>query len=372
MVNGIMHIGYFLQNAAPVYGAERATLMLAQAMRDTPGVRVTAYLMDEQRRPLSLRPTLADAFMEAGIAVRMLPVAHPFSPALIRSLRAALRDDGIDVLHTIGYKADLHGSRACRGNHRVPVVSTVHGWLFRPDPKERFYGWLNIRTLRRFSRVIVLSRFYETYLRQQGLQAPQVVRIPSGYAAPATLPERPPARRPFTIGILGRLSSEKNHALFLRVCAHLRNRGTPLCARIAGTGPEADTIRDTLVARGLADSVELCGYTASTVFLKEIDALLSCSHIENLPYSVLEAMAAGVPVIATAVGGLPDLIDDGVTGFLVPADDAATMADRVCTLAADDSVYRQMAQAAHAKLATDFSPERQRSAHLDLYKGLCP
>lgn len=363
-----MHIGYFLQNNSPVYGAERATVTLAQTMLNTPGVRVTAYLMDELRRPYPTEyPTLAHAFLEKGIPYRLLPVAAPFSPSLIRSLRATLHADGVDVLHTIGYKADLHGSWAgC-----VPVVSTVHGWLFRPDLKERFYGWLNLRTLRSFSRVIVLSRFYEAYLKQHGMQAPQVVRISSGFPAPATMRERPPPEKTVTIGIFGRLSSEKNHALFLRVCSHLRDRGVPLRAYIAGTGPETDAIRETIVANGLSDHVEQRGFMDAIQFFGEVDLLLSCSEIENQPFSILEAMAAGVPVIATAVGGLPDLIDDGISGFLVPANDAAAMADRVCTLAEDGSLYRQMAKAAFAKLGKDFSLERHRTAHLTLYRGLC-
>ncbi len=232
-----MHIAFLMQDTGTIYGAERATLDLVKILRASDTIRVTVYYMNELRLALS-HSEIVGELEKMGVSAVSLPVRHAFSPSLICALRAALRRDHVDMLHPVGYKADLHGGWAAGFGKGVPVVSTVHGWLFRPDLKERFDGWVDIRVLRRFQKVIVLSSYYEDFLRRSGIPAEALVRIPSGYPAPDAIVRRV-VKAPFVVGILGRLSWEKNHDMFLAVARELRNEKRSVRFVIAGDGPDA-------------------------------------------------------------------------------------------------------------------------------------
>lgn len=359
-----MKITFLLQDTGTLYGAERATLDLAQALASQPDVEVSILLMEESRLMLT-DSALRRAFQDAGLLVVGLPVKRAFSWALVRQIAAQLEDT--DILHTVGYKADIHGGMAARFGITVPVVSTVHGWLFRPNLKERFYAWLNIGFLRRFQQVVALSHFYEDLLGRCGIP---VQRIPSGLPV-ATVDRMAAARTresgtPLVVGLMGRLSEEKNHAMCLRAAARL---GPDAGARflLAGDGPQAESIDAQIISQGLSSYVERTGYRDTSSFMAEIDVLLLCSRIENLPYVLLEGMAARLPLIVTRVGGMPDLVDEGVNGFLVDLDDDAALADRIRRLAQDPALGQRLGAAGRDKLEKKWTMDRCVKAHVEMY-----
>ncbi len=364
-----MRIVLLLQDTGKVYGAERATVDLAAGLRAA-GHEPRVLLIEETRLGLT-SSALREALDVARIPWSALPVSGRFSAGLVNAVRQQLHRLDAAVLHTTGYKADLHGGWAAGWGQRWPVVSTVHGWLFRRDVRERFYGGLNRACLRRCQRVIVLSRYYEQLLAAQGFPASRLVRIPSGLdPAPfATLPG-PAASTPFTVGLAGRLSEEKNHALLLRAAARLRAAGVNVRFLIAGDGPLAGALREEIARAGLSDRVELAGFLPREHFLARVHAVVLCSRIENLPYSVLEAMAAGRPVVATCVGGLPDLVEDGRTGALVADDDEVALAARLGELAADPARVSAWGRAGREKLEREFRPDQVVAAHLRLYREI--
>lgn len=361
-----MRIVFLLQDTGVIYGAERATLSLVRELVTKGNLSVKVLLMQETR--IANTPILTKAFKETGAAVTSIPVAHAFSLQLVQQVRDALINDSADLLHTVGYKADLHGGLAA-WRARIPAVSTVHGWLFRPDLKERFYEKLNVITLKRMQRVIVLSRFYEETLRKRGISSQRLRHIPSGLAVSESRPKRV-RQGPLTVGMLGRLSYEKNQDMLLRAFDALRRRNVEVRGILAGTGPDEPFVRDRLDALGLTEQIELAGYMNADEFFQQIDVLVICSRIENLPYSVLEAMAAGAPVIATRVGGLPDLVEDGVTGYLIAPDDAIMLADRLDTLAQRTDLGEKMGTAAQQKLRDEFDLAQCTQAHMDLYQEI--
>ena len=364
-----MHIAFLMQDTGTIYGAERATLDLVDGLL-AKDIRVTVILIHETRMNLATR-SFRKAWEERDIGLEVVEVGHAFSRALIRRVRAIVEAQQVSLLHVIGYKADVHGGFATKWGKLVPIVSTVHGWLFRPDLKERFYHHLNCWALRRMTRVVVLSRYYEDYVRSKGISGERVVRIPSGYPsreAPASTDAAPD--RPVVMGSLGRLSWEKNQRWFLDVLEDVHKRcQAPVQIVLAGTGPERERLEGIVQERGWSDWVQFPGYMDQRAFFEQIDVLVSCSVIENLPYAILEAMAASKPVVATAVGGIPDLIDDSQTGYFVSAGDRATMADRLVQLIDDPACRAELGRAAREKLARDFSPELQVQRHIELYQA---
>jgi len=360
-----MRIAFLLQDTGRIYGAERATLDLARGLRSA-GVEVAAWLIEESRLGLE-KSELKTAILEAGLECSALPVHSAFSRDLLRMLREKAGREKPDVLHTIGPKATVHAAWALRG--RVPLVTTVHGWLFRPDLKERFYEWLELRAFRRFDRVITLSRHYEQWLAAR-VGAGRVVRIPSGFDARSVAAVGDRGHQPMTFGMLGRLSWEKNHELFFRAARRLQDDKASARFLVAGEGMERPRLEALRAGLGLESAVEMAGYVASEEFFRQVHVLVQCSRMENLPYSIMEAMARERPVLATRVGGLPDLVEDGVTGFLVEPGDDAALADRMRKLSDDPDLALRMGKAGRAKLQQEFAPEACIKQHLELYGEL--
>jgi len=369
----VVNVYFLLQNTGAVYGAERATLDLAQGLTASEDIDVHLLIIEE-RRLVQKENVLLETVRDAGLPFSLIPALRRFSLNVVRGTHATLRDTPEVVLHTVGYKATVHGGFAAHGGRLCPIVSTVHGWLFRPDFKEKFYGWVELQALRRFDRVVVLSRFYQELLHSMGLRHRQVVRIPSGIdtAAMEASADASPAEESglFTIGMMGRFSEEKNHEMLLRAIQLLRDEGTKVQLVLAGDGPTERRVQQQVKEMRLEQQVRFLGYLPREEVLPHLQLLVLCSKMENLPCSVLEAMAWKKPVVATAVGGLPDLIDEGKTGYLVPLDDAALLARRIKDLVTNRELTRRLGEAGRAKLEAEFSIQRSVARHASLYRSL--
>jgi len=367
-----MNIAFLMQDVGAMYGAERATVDLMSGLRKS-GECVHVLLIDEERLGLE-KSDLRDALAAADIPFTSLSTDRAFSPALARRIRESTRNVCAHVVHTIGPKATFHGFFAIH-NSDIRLVSTVHGWLFRHDPKERVYEWLERNILKRYDRVIVLSSYYRDYLLNSGFNMNRVVHIASGLnvGSLVSLEEARnslPVAQPFTIGMIGRLSAEKNHGMFLRAAKEIVGRGIKCRFVIAGSGPECVRTNDLIQRMGLEPFVQLCGYLPVDQFMRQVHVLVQCSRIENLPYSILEAMAWCRPVVATDVGGLPDLIDEGKTGYLVRSNDHEALANRLCEISAWPRLVEEMGLAGRRKLESEFTIEQTVRRHQELYKSL--
>ncbi len=362
-----MKIAFLLQDTDRLYGAERATLDLARGLASA-GMSCAVWLIEETRLGLQGSDVKA-AVQAAGLPYVGLPVHSAFSRDLLRLLRERVPEDQPEVVHTIGPKATVHVAWALKG--RLPLVSTVHGWLFRPDIKERFYEWLELRAFRQFDRVITLSRHYEQWLAGR-VGGGRVVRLPSGFDIDrATAGGSASAPAGMTFGMLGRLSWEKHHELFFRAARRFLNQGGAAKFLVAGEGMERARLERLRAALDLDKVVEMAGYLPSPEFFRRVNVLVQCSRMENLPYSMMEAMAWQRPVIATRVGGLPDLVEDGVNGFLVePEDDETALAERMSRLAKDRELAVRMGQAGRTKLEKEFTPASCIQGHVQLYREI--
>lgn len=383
-----MNLHFLMQDTRALYGAERATLRLVSGLASA-GATVRVLLLEEARLATPAASPLADAF-RAIAPVETIPVAGRLSLAAARRIRDILLAAGPGaILHSTGYKADVHAVLASRSSTLFPVVSTVHGWLFRRDPKERFFLAANLWALRRCSRVIVLSAFYEDYLRRRGFTPLQLARIPTAYPADA-IPPLPAASAlwddpdaPFTFGMLGRLSDEKDHATFLRAAARL-SRLTAVAPRpwrllVAGDGPLRDALACRIDRLGLADRATLAGRMDSTDFFRRTHVLVQCSLVENQPMSVMEAMSWARPTIATRAGGLPEWVTDappaGVpdaesTGWLVPRRRPRALADAMHRCLQSPALARAAGLRARARLLSAPGYGAMIRDHLGLYAAL--
>ncbi|MDY0145286.1 MAG: glycosyltransferase family 4 protein [Kiritimatiellia bacterium] len=368
-----MKVVFLLQDTRTLYGAEQATIRLIAGLTAA-GVVVRVLLLRELRLGDGRSP-LADAFGRL-VSVETIPVEGRVSREAVRRIREVMAREQADVLHSSGYKADWHAVWASHGDH-FPVVSTVHGWLFRWQLKERLFQSLNIRALRKCSRVIVLCNFYERYLRRRGFSPLHLAHIPSGVRADDIATAAEAEKRwttpgaVFTFGMLGRLSSEKNHLLLLRAAARLarEREHCPQSWRIlvAGEGALSGRLQRQARRLGVADRVEWASWMPSADFFRRVHVLVQCSRVENQPLSILEAMAWKRPVLATRVGGLPELVVAGETGWLVGKTSVRQLAQamRECLISPDKA--RAAGERGRERLARDYPYSRMIEDHIGLY-----
>lgn len=360
-----MNVVFFMQDTGAVFGAERASLDLAHGLRQA-GDRPVFFLIQELRGRGSAA-AFGVALEREGFHVVRFPVAGRFSLSLARSIAAAFREVGGDVLHVVGYKANLH---ALLSGIR-PRVATVHGWLFRADPRERFYDILERWCLRRCDKVICLSRWYQQYLIRCRISEDRLVLIPSGLRELPPAADIPaPGSNPGTItyGMMGRFSEEKNHAVFLAAAAKVSARRPDVRFLIAGRGPLESALREQATRLGLDEIMQFPGYAEVASFFTSIDVYVMCSRMENLPYSILEAMAWARPVIGSRAGGIPDLVEDGVTGLLCSTESGDLLADAMLALAADPSRMQLLGLAGRKKLEKEFDLSISVEKHQCTYR----
>ena len=173
-----------------------------------------------------------------------------------------------------------------------------------------------------------------------------------------------------TVGIVGRLAPQKNHALFLAAARIVRDRQPGARFLIIGEGPLRGELEAQAQQLGLSSDVVFLGNRPDMAdLLAATDLSVLSSNYEGLANVLLEAMAAGVPVVSTAYAGVDELVTDGVQGFVVSMDDAAALAGRVCELLADDPLRRRMGEAGREAVARRFSIEAMGQRLLSVYEG---
>jgi glycosyltransferase involved in cell wall biosynthesis len=314
---------------------------------------------------------LPEAARAAGAAyVPLRHVQRPLHPirdvAGLFELVRLCRRIRPDIVHANSSKAGVLG-RAAAGIAHVPVrIFTVHGWAFKAHHgfAARAYLWAD-RLMRPLTTAIVCvsnselqaGRAAGTLVSARAVVIPNAVDV-TRFALPANR-EDPPV-----ILAIGRLKEPKDFPTLARALALLD--AASFSARIAGDGPDRPEVERLLPAgsRVLGERHDIPELLATA------DVFVLPSRSEGMPMSILEAMAAGVPVVASAVGGIPELVVDGETGLLVPAGDAEALAGALRRLLGDPALRRRFGDAGRARALEHFGVGAFRRAHIELYERL--
>jgi glycosyltransferase involved in cell wall biosynthesis len=182
-----------------------------------------------------------------------------------------------------------------------------------------------------------------------------------------TLPDRSGGR--FTIGSSGRFFPVKDFPLMVEVAREIAKHEAGIRFELAGTGPEKERIAETVRLHGLDETFLFRGFLREvSTFYQGLHLYLNTSRHEGIPMSVLEAMAHGLPVVAPDVGGLKEILDDGVHGFLIKGRDPRSFAERCMLLYRDDALRQRMGLAAKARIEAVFSNGRMALEYHQLYR----
>jgi glycosyltransferase involved in cell wall biosynthesis len=329
------------------------------------------------------RGELVTRLLDQGIRVVSIPEfvrnPHPWRDAVaLWRLFRVMRRERFDLVHAHGTKAGLLGRLAAR-IARVPVVLfTAHGWAFT-EGRAIWQRWLLAsveRLAARWSTRIVCVSAHDWRLAQQfgvGGQT-QLVVIRNGIK-----PVDPPrldadaVRR--TLGVrelpvivsVGRLASQKDPMTLLDAARRLA-AGTVV---LVGDGPLRPTAERYVRRHGLQDRVILAGMRRDVASILAVsDVFVLASRWEGLPLAIIEAMMAGLPVVATRVGGVPELVEDGVTGVIVPPRDSEALAAALRRLLADPGLRSRMGRAGKERAFRDFTEDRMARETEKLYEEL--
>jgi glycosyltransferase involved in cell wall biosynthesis len=318
---------------------------------------------------------LRDASRAAGVAFVPLRhvrrALHPIRDLLgLVELIALMRRAAPDIVHANSSKAGVLG-RIAAVAAGVPVrIFTVHGWAFSASSGvvSTLYRWAD----RLVAPVTTLTICVAERERVAGLAAGtcrpgRTVVIPNGVDVEAAPPARHDGDPPLVISV-GRLAEPKDAVTLVRALAAVpAGRFTGL---IVGDGPDRELVAAEVRRLGLQDAVVLAGTRGDVPeLLARADVFVLSSRSEGAPVSILEAMAAGLPVVATRVGGVEELVADGETGLLVPSGDPAAMSAALARLTADPALRRRLGAAARERARRHFDVREQRRAHLAAYSA---
>ena len=312
---------------------------------------------------------MAQVVRGRGFDGMVLRADTPHLRTAVRELATTLRVNDAELLLCHGYKANILGRLAAR-RIGIPVVAVSRGWTWE-SLKVRAYETLDRLNLRLMDRVVAVSEEQARRVRRAGVPDARltVIRNAARLGAFDGTPTEPSRR----ILAAGRLSPEKGFDILVEAAARVLPRFPDAHIVLHGEGPERPKLEARLAELGLRARFAMPGFT------KELDKLLPHaamlvlpSYTEGLPNVVLEAGAAGVPVVATAVGGTPEVVVDGETGFLVPAGDPAALADRIGVLLADEARRRAMGRAARRHMEAAFTFAAQASAYAKLFATFRP
>jgi len=336
---------------AGISGAENHLLLLLPALRER-GWDVAVVMLHEGE----LGAEDFAARLEAdGVPVERVRLSRAFDPRALRRILGRARRDQPDVLHTHLVHADFHGLPAGRLAGVPALVSTKHG--FNAFRNRKAFAAVD-RAIAALADVhVAISAGLARYLAEsEGFDPASFEVVHYGLEAgpePPLLPDGP------RLAIVGRLIPIKGHDVLLRAFAAARVRVPALTLEIAGDGPLEPELRSTVTRLGLDDAVSFLGRVSPVAPVFERARIVVVpSFGEGFGLVALEAMERGRPVVASAVGGLPEIVDDGRTGLLVPSGDADALAHAVVELASDPGRAEAMGAAGRARALGEFSQER--------------
>jgi L-malate glycosyltransferase len=311
---------------------------------------------------------LAQRYAELGIPVQRFPIFSLYSPATVRqSIRLArfLEGERVSVVHCHDQYSNFFSVASAR-LARVPVILASKRWLHSTLP----YRIANGIGFRLSTRVLANSPAVAASLeRDDRLGAKRVVVIPNFVDemafAPPTDAQLQEWRRELqlhdgarVVGIIASLLPIKDHGTLLRAVSLLRGRRPDLRVVIVGAGPALASLETLAQTLGVADIVRFAGLRPQVPsFHYLFDVSVLCSTSEGFPNTLVEAMAAGRPIVATDVGGVRDAVRQDDNGLLVPAQNPEAVAGAIDTLLADPERARQMGNKGRARARDEFSAQ---------------
>ncbi len=362
-----------VRSSAGLYGADRMVITLNGALAAQGAhsrlLSINNYRMDAQ--------PVHDAAIALGQDARLLPCNGRLDTRTASALSAQIATFPANIVHVHDYKSAFYGWLATR-RRPARLVTTLHGWV-ENSRSQRLYHRLEMSLLKRFDALVVVAGEQVDRLVAAGLPRERIHQVDNAIEAPAADIDSaadkaalrselglPPVG--FVIAAVGRLSPEKNLGLLIDAFIPVAASDTTTHLLIVGAGDERESLQAHAAQAGLCNRVIFTGMRSD---MPRIYRLIHClalsSSTEGMPLVVLEAMARGIPIVATSVGDVPRLIRHTDHGCVVPRADTAALATALLAAVAAGVVQDEAAQ---RYIAANHFPETMARAYLDIYHSL--
>ena len=324
----------------------------------------------------------SDAIQEAGsrgVPHVILKQSRRFDAGLIDQARAVVVRQRVSLLQSHGYKTHLLAWRLKR-SMGLPWVGFAHGWTAE-SWRVRLYHKLDYYFLRSADRVIAVSEGLASQLRRRGIRSDRILTIHNAVdhdegvadCEPGALrgslgigPDAP------LVGVIGRLSPEKGQSVFLESFRRLLAVRPDAHAVLVGEGIDAEALKSRARQLGLERSVHFTGYQRRVAAIyKDVDLIAIPSvRPEGIPNVLLEALSAGRPVVASRIGGIPEIVRHEQEALLVPPNDPAALTEGMHRLLIDDSFRERLVRGARERVLARHSPAARAQRIFDTYESL--
>ena len=357
--------------ASPFIGSPEKLLLAQLPYLKTSGVDCEFGIFDEQT---PAENEFGRCLAQRGYNAFLLDQRLVWLGGALRTIIERLRRRNIDLLCTHDYKSTFYGFLAGLAT-KTPVVVVCHGRTAH-DIKSRFYEALDSFILRWVHAVVVVSQAMRADLIRLGVAERKICIITNGIDTRGGNRESTGQFR-HELGIeenvplvvfVGRLSKEKGLYVLMESAKRVRQAIPHVCVALVGEGPERHSLQEAIHEAGLTGVVQLMGYRSEVdAVMQDMDFLVLPSFREGMPLVILESFARGKPVIASHVGGIPEIVENNVNGMLVPSGHVNALADAIIVMIQNPGRARSMGEAGRLCIATYHTVERQVTEFVRLF-----
>jgi glycosyltransferase involved in cell wall biosynthesis len=351
-----------------MYGAEAVILNMSRTLNESSHSSVLGVFSNSANPNLQLHGTAT----AQGIESHLISCTGQIDRTVPSSIRELADRTNADVVHAHGYKADIYCYFALRGS-RVPLVSTCHTW-YDNDLTVSLYGAADRFILRNYAAIVAVSEDVKQRLLKAGVRKEKIHIVRNGIdlrpfdnAAPSL--RNLPSKDAPIVGLIGRLATEKGVDIFLRAAARVLAELPATKFVVIGEGPDREQLEILIDELQVRNNVFMLGRRDDMPGVyASLDIMVSASRHEGLPMAILEGMASSRPVVATAVGAVPEAVLDGRTGVLVPSENVEALAAKIVALLNNRTQRENLGAAAKRLIEEEFSAERMTTDYLHIYE----
>ena len=364
-----------LIDSAGLYGAEKVILSLLEELRNSEYCGILGCIRERDTEI----PSIAIEAQRIGIPIVYFTMRRGFSPFGIHHISKYVRDNNIRLVHSHGYKPNIF--LGVVPNRKYKILATVHGWAKEyAGVRGKVYELLDAHSLKRFDSIVSVSKAVSEDLRIRGINEKKITLIYNGikiskyrqtYDISEIRNKYGVDDKAFMIGAVGRLTPVKGYTYLIEAMSLVIKEITNCHLFIAGEGPSRDHLESQIEKSNLQNRVKLLGYVNDIdLFLAAIDLFVMPSLTEGLPISLLEAMAASKPVLASAVGGMPEVIENTDVGVLVPPADPSALAESIIEMYRAKDWMSGVAMRGRTMVENKFSLSIMAKQYLSQYSRL--
>lgn len=365
-MNNILH----LRSSAGLYGAEHVILNLTQVKSND--CRHTVLIFENH---LNHNQDFYHAAIDRNIAAIKLPCNGRLDWKTVKILKQQIQTLNCNVIHCHDPKSVFYAFLATMFNRKISKVVTMHGWV-KNDRNMKFNNYVEKLCLPFFDKIIAVSDEIKNQLLATSIPNNKVTYIPNAVNIDKFIPHSPASDKQFNkikMLIVGRLSPEKGHLNLLLALNALKQKSFDNWQlSIIGDGELKKVLMDKVIELKLEQEVEFLGVQKEMVaFYQQHNAYISSSLSEGMPLVILEAMACQLPIVATPVGAIPDLINGSQGGFLCENNSIESLTDSIeKLLVMSNAQLKETAKNGREYILKHYSLKAATSRHESLYHAV--